>query len=128
MTNKGSLIVIASLIFLALSVLFSYNAKKQFIQENKRVKEEIVELKQTQDLQKLWRATGMKSKINRALASFKPIDLKIERKKVTLKANNLNYTKLNKMLNKLASLPLQFQELKVDKKGDNFNLECKCVW
>ena len=128
MTNKGSLIVIASLIFLALSVLFSYNAKKQFIQENKRVKEEIVELKQTQDLQKLWRAKGMKSKINRALASFKPIDLKIERKKATLKANNLNYTKLNKMLNKLASLPLQFQELKVDKNGDNFNLECKCVW
>jgi len=128
MTNKGSLIVIASLIFLALSVLFSYNAKKQFIQENKRVKAEIVELKQIQDLQNLWRAKGMKSKLNKALASFSPKDLKIERKKAILKANNLNYTQLNKMLNKLASLPLQFQELKVDKNGDNFNLECKCVW
>ena len=128
MANRGSLIVIAGVLFLALSAFFSYSAKKEYIKESKRVKQEIVELKETKDLQRLWRAKGMKSKLNKALAGFSSKDLKIERKKATLKATNLNYTQLNKMLNKLASLPLQFKDLRVDKKGDNFNLECKCVW
>jgi len=128
MSSKSSLIVVGSIIFLALSVLFSYRAKTQFLEENKRVKQEIVELKETKDLQNLWRAKEMKSKLNKALASFNSKYLQIERNKATLKANNLNYTQLNKMLNKLASLPLQFSELKVDKTGDNFNLECKCIW
>ena len=128
MANKGSLIVIASLIFLAASVLFSYSSKKEYLKESKRAKQEIAELKETKDLQKLWRAKGMKSKLNKALASFGSKNLKIERKKATLTASNLSYTQLNKMLNKLASLPLRFEELKVDKRGDNFDLECKCVW
>jgi len=62
MSSKSSLIIAGSIIFLALSVLFSYKAKTQFLEENKRVKQEIVELKETKDLQNLWRAKEMKSK------------------------------------------------------------------
>jgi len=128
MLSKSSLLIVGSIIFLALSALFSYNAKSNFLEESKRVKAEIVELKETKDLQKLWQAKGMKSKLEKALNSFKTKNIRVDRKKAVISAANLTDLELNKMLNKLASLPVQFKELKIDKSDKNFNLECKCVW
>jgi CBS-domain-containing membrane protein len=127
MLSRGSLIILASLLFLAGSVFFSYKAKKDYLTQVQNLKQEIKEVRQTKDLQRLWRANSMKSKLEKALASFNK-KLKINRKKATISASNLDYKTLNKMLNKLASLPLQFRDLKVTKSGDKFNLECVCVW
>jgi hypothetical protein len=128
MANRGSILILAALIFLGGSILYNYKTKSFYKSESKRVALEQKEVLQTKDLQKLWRAKGMKSKLEKALAQFRSKSLKIERKKAIIDAKNLNYTELNKMLNKLASLPLQFRDLVVSRSGDNFNLECTCVW
>jgi len=127
MLSRGSLIILASLLFLAGSVFFSYKAKKDYIAKTQNLKQEMQEVMQTKDLQKLWRASGMKSKLEKALSGFNK-KLKVTRKKATISASNLDYKSLNKLLNKLASLPLQFRDLKINKSGEKFNLECVCVW
>jgi len=128
MLNRGYLIVLASILFLIGSIIFSNSAKKDYITQSQTIKQEVEEVLQTKDLQKLWRVTGIKTKLEKALANFKNKSLKIDRKKATLSANDLNYNELNKMLNKLASLPLQFRDLTINKIGEKFNLECVCVW
>jgi hypothetical protein len=128
MGNRGTILVLVALLFLGGSIAYNYKAKSSYQNEIKSLASLKQEVLYTKDLQRLWRAKGMKSKLEKALASFGSKQLKIERKKATLSAKNLSYTELNKMLNKLASLPLQFRDLIINRSGNNFNLECTCVW
>jgi len=128
MANKSSLLIVASALLLAGSIFFSYSAKKSFLQTTKEIKQNSSEIIYTQDLQRLWRPKGIKSKLQNGLKSINFKGYNIEKNKIIVNSKNLNYRDLNNALNKLASLPLKFEELKITRNGENFNLECLCDW
>ncbi len=128
--NKNIIIIAISAIFLVASVAFSYMQKKSFNASLDRVKQESLEIKEVASLQQLWKAKGIKSKIQRVLnqipASKKSLNFK--RGKVDMKLKSLSDRELNKVLTKLSMLPIQFKKLQILRNGEVFTLECLCVW
>lgn len=128
--NKNLILLTISLIFLIGSIAFSFTQKKEFANSLERVKKDTLEVNSVASLQQLWKAKGVKSKIEKIL---KPIasskkSLLFKRSKVEIKLKNLSDRELNRVLTKLAMLPISFRKLQVVRKGEQFSLECLCVW
>jgi preprotein translocase subunit SecF len=128
--NKNIVLLAISSIFLIASIAFSYMQKKSFNASLERIKQEKFEVKEVASLQQLWKAKGIKSKIQKILNSLPSSkkSLTFERNKVNIKLKNLSDRELNKVLTKLAMLPIQFKNLRILRSGELFTLECLCVW
>ena len=128
--NKNLLLILASLALLAGGIFFSWSQKKSYKETYKELVETKKEISTIKSLQRVWGAKGVSKKIHLALSKI-PVSKKsilLKRKKVNITFNNLTDKELNYALGKLASLPLQFRELKINKVNDNFNMECLCAW
>jgi len=129
--SKNIMLIAFSLLLLAGAVAFDYIQKKEFTQNLQRIKEDNFEVKKVASLQQLWKAKGMKSKIQRVLANIranKKERVEFKRNKVDIKLNNLSDKELNRVLTKLSMLPIQFKKLQIRRNGQDFILECVCVW
>lgn len=128
--NKNIVLLAISSIFLIASIAFSYMQKKSFNASLERVKQESIEVKEVASLQQLWKAKGIKSKINKILNPLPSSKKSVifERSKVNIKLKNLSDRELNKVLTKLSMLPVQFKKLQILRSGELFTLECLCVW
>jgi hypothetical protein len=128
--DRGAIFILLSLAILASGVAFNYFKKREFLDSFKQfqtIKREIAYIKKAQ---KVWNTKGITKKIHMALKRIPSAkkSILLKRKKVQIKLKNLNSKSLNYALGRLASLPLQFRDLKIKKVGENFNLECLCVW
>ena len=129
--NKNILVVAISFAFLFASVIFSFTQKSALTNTIKRVKQESFEVNQVASLQNLWKAKGIKSKIEnilKTLPSSKKERVNFKRNKVDIKLNNLSDKELNRVLTKLVMLPVQFRGLNITRNKEEFILECLCVW
>jgi len=129
--SKNAIILALSALFLAASILFSITQKKSYEQSLTNLKEEHSQVEHIAALQQLWKAKGMKGKIEKIInrASKSKIErLNIKRGKADIKLNSLTDIEFNKILTKLSMLPLQFKKLQIVRNGDQFILECLCVW
>ena len=128
--NKNLILITISSIFLIGSIAFSITQKDEFANSLERVKKESFEVNSIASLQQLWKAKGVKSKIQKILnpISSSKKSVIFERSKVDIKLKNLNDKELNRVLTKLSMLPISFKKLQVIRKGEQFSLECLCVW
>jgi len=129
--NKNIILIAISLLFLVGSIIFSYLQKKNYYNSLNRVKQESIEVKEVASLQQLWKAKGIKKRIQRVIGPIAPAKkerVNFKRNKVDIKLNTLTDKELNRVLTKLSTLPLQFKKLKIVRSGDEFILECLCVW
>lgn len=129
--NKNLLIVVAALLILIASIAFDISQRRAYYQNQAKVQKEIDEIKSVAAMQKLWKAKGIKSKINRILNSIpanKRKNVKISRSKAQLNLSNLSDRELNKVLSKLAMLPIEFKSLNIKRDNQNYSMECLCVW
>ena len=129
--SKSGLYIIVALIFLIASILFSFTQKKEYYKSLELVKQERQELEKTIALKELWSAKGIKSKMEKILNSIpkaKKVNYKYKRGRVEFKLNSLTDKEINRVLSKLAKMPIQFKKLLITRSGDNFILECLCVW
>ena len=129
--SKNLLIVVAALLILIASIAFDISQKRAYYQNQAKVQKDIDEIKSVAAMQKLWKAKGIKSKINRILNSIpanKRKNVKISRSKAQLNLSNLSDRELNKVLSKLAMLPIEFKSLNIKRDNQNYSLECLCVW
>ncbi len=129
--NKNLLIVVAALLILIASIAFDISQRRAYYQNQAKVQKEIDEIKSVAVMQKLWKAKGIKSKINRILNSIpanKRKNVKISRSKAQLNLSNLSDRELNKVLSKLAMLPIEFKSLNIKRDNQNYSMECLCVW
>ncbi len=126
--SKKSIILLIGLIFLVASIFYDIKAKKEYIKNKEELTQEVREVKNIIALKNLWSAKALKSKIKSSLNTISNKKLTFKRRGVELVANNLSYRELNHILNKFASMPLQFKKLDIKKVGSNFNLECLCEW
>ncbi len=128
--NKNLIAILIGVFLLFVGVGYNFYIKSYYQKEVKNIDNKIDEIKYIKDLKRVWSAKGIKTKINKALNSIansnKKVEIKRSRAHIVLK--NLNERSLNSALGKLASLPLNFKELTINKNGDKFGLECKCDW
>ena len=129
--SKNLLIVVVSAIILLGSIAFDISQRRAYYNNQAKVQKDIDEIKNVAALQKLWKAKGIKSKLNRILNSIpssKKQNVKISRSKVELNLKNLSDRELNKVLSKLAMLPIEFKSLNIKRDNQNYSMECLCVW
>jgi len=129
--NKNALIITLSALFLIASAIYSYSQKKSYTKAVQEANIQANEIEQVAQLQKLWGAKGVISKLHRVLKNVsdnKKIGVKIDRTKAKLGFGNLTDKELNKILSSLAKLPIQFKSLNITRSGEKYSMECLCVW
>jgi hypothetical protein len=129
--SKNAIVLAISALFLAASILFSITQKSNYKKALNSIKQESAQVEKIAALQQLWKAKGMKSKVEKVLnlaPASKKERLAIKRGKADIKLNSLTDRELNKILTKLSMLPLQFKKLQIVRSGEEFVLECLCVW
>jgi len=129
--SKNGLIITLSALFLIASAIYSYTQKKSYTKAVQEATIQANEIEQVAQLQKLWGAKGVISKLHRVLKSVsdnKKIGIKIDRSKAKLGFGNLTDKELNKILSSLAKLPIQFKSLNITRSGEKYSMECLCVW
>jgi len=129
--SKNSIFIVVATLFLIGSLTFDFNQKSKFGNSLKQIKNERAEIEHIASLQQLWSAKGIKSKLDKVLklvSSNKKERFLVKRSKADIKLNALTDKELNKVLTKLAMLPVQFKKLLVTRSGEEFILECLCVW
>ena len=128
--SKNILAIAIATLFLIGSIVYNYSARKSYEDNLNRINTQIDDIKYIKNLKRVWSAKAITKKINKALSSVpaKSKKVLIKRKKATVSLKSLNERTLNTTLSKLASLPINFRELKVGKSGNLYELECKCDW
>lgn len=129
--SKNAIAIGLSALFLIASVAYSMSMKKSYIKSTQEAKVQGSEIERVASLQKLWSAKGEIKKINSILKSVpenKKVGINVKRSKASLNFTELTDRELNKILTKLAMQPLQFKKLKIKRSGENYSLECLCVW
>ncbi len=128
---RNEMILAISVVLFVLAVIFRYSAISSYSSQKEEIRQSIAQIEETAKLQKLWKAKRMKSRLNsiRSILSGSLIkQYKISRNKVEIKATSIDGKSLNRFMNKLASLPIQFNRLSISREGDNYSLECLCKW
>ena len=129
--SKNAIAVGLSALFLVGSVFYAKSMKKSYTTSTKEAKVQGAEIESVASLQKLWSAKGEIKKINNILKTIpneKKSHVSVKRSKALLNFVNLTDRELNKILTKLAMQPLQFEKLKISRSGENYSMECLCVW
>ena len=128
--SKKYIILIISTLILAVAIFFRYNAKIEYEKSVNQIKADSKEIMQIGQLQNLWSAKGMHSKIKSAISfvTAKKVKVDLKRSKAVLSFANLTDRELNRLLGKLASLPVRFNSLNIKRDNKTFSLECLCVW
>jgi len=128
--NKNLIAIIIGTILLIGGIGYNLYIKTKYKREVNSINTQIDEIQYIKNLKRVWTPKQIKSKITKALNTIpnsnKKVIIKRSRAQISLK--NLNDRSLNIALGKLASLPLNFKELTINKSGDKFGLECKCDW
>lgn len=131
MRLNRSLLILLGILFVIGSVFFDYKQKRDFNQNISQLQSEQKEIESVAKLQKMWLAKGMIKKINKianSVSASKKVNSTVKRSKAKLKFKNLTYSELNRVLSKLASLPVRFNYLNIQKEKNNYLMECSCVW
>ena len=129
--SKNIILIAISTLFLLGAIIFDISKKSEFKNEIKNLKEESIEVKKVAELQNLWKGKGLKSKIEKIINTIPPSKREnylVKRSKAEIKLNSLSDKELNRVLSKLAMLPIEFRKLQIVRSGDEFILECTCVW
>jgi len=129
--NKNVLIVALSALFLLGSVVYDFTQKRAFNKTVQEVKVQKTEISSVAAMQDLWGARGVIGKLKRALNAVPPQKraiAQIKRSKAKIALQNLTDKELNRVLSKLAMLPVQFKSLNIQRGGENYSMECLCVW
>ena len=127
-----SVIVLALAILLLLGgVLFSHYSKKHYEEAVVESKKELNIINEVLYLQNLWGGKGVYKKLKKLIKDFPDSGrrmVKLERRKFTLSLDNLSDRELNRIVSKIASLPVQFIQLDILRSGQRYRLECLCKW
>jgi len=129
--SKNSIIIALSTLLLIVSLFYNVSQKKSYKKVSQEAIIENSEVTNVAQLQSLWTAKGITTKISNILKNIpndKRAGTKLERTKAKLNFSNLADNELNKLLSSLAKLPIQFKNLNITRNGEKYSMECLCVW
>ena len=89
------------------------------------------QLHRTAALASLWKGSNLSTQIDKIKKMLPDSYWKLYEKKprlLRIGLQNLEGRQLNKILMKIGALPLRFEDLKIQKTGERYSMECLCKW
>jgi glutamate synthase domain-containing protein 3 len=128
---QNELIIAVAFFVLAGGFLYQRGMNRKLAASLERSKTTALQITEAKTLQKVWFTKGLKQKVS-ALRGLVPSSkikaFNQKKKKLLANYNNLTAQELNTVSTKLASLPVQIQELAITRTGDKYTMRCTCSW
>ena len=130
---QNELMIVLALLLLLGAVIFKFSSSTTLENKSAEATESISRMEDIDTMKKLWdknKAISQKlALIEKQLGSSKATTFEVKKKKAHIILENLNGTELNKVVSKqIASIPVQIQEIVIDRSGENYRLELRCKW
>ncbi|GEM_PF-2106357 len=128
---RNEVMVGVALLALIFAYLFKNVSRSHFDETRALVKRSVEEIEEAKRLKSLWHVGNMRKRVEAlgsAVAPSKLSAFKIQRRKVTMFVKDLKASELNRLVNKIASMPLRIEKLSIERKNNGFTLECLCKW
>jgi len=125
------LTVLASLLFMILSGVYSYTQSRRLAQAEEEARNTHREIRDILALKALWDDRNLPEKARKIRSLLRPEqieDFTLKKRKLEMKTRNLSGRDLNRLMGKLGALPLRIRTLKIQRSGDRYRLECQCKW
>ena len=127
---QNELIVAAALVLMLVGYLYKQiqitSQNETMVHSNRSV----AEVKEVIALQKIWSDKKITKKVN-ALQTLIPenkVKWSSKNKKVTATYKGLTTSELNRVVTKILNLPVEIQQLKIQKLTSTYDMEFKCRW
>jgi len=124
------ILLIAFLVFVG-GVAYRYTMQSRLERTVAQASTTRQQIQDIQTLKKVWSTQGLKEKVAQ-LRSIVPAGnvQSFLQKKQELNAEwrSLNGQQLNTLTTRIASLPLQLQEMTIERDGENYTVRCRCTW
>ncbi|WP_292657746.1 hypothetical protein [Nitratifractor sp.] len=131
MSQRNLLLLGLALAITLAAFLFKTVQHRELEQKQKQTQIALAQIQKTVALEKIWRGKGLPKKLDRLKNEFPKEKIKAFRfkhKKAAIAFQNLSGRELNRLVSKLASLPLQFKTLVIERQKDRYSMECTCLW
>ncbi len=130
---QNEIILALSLLLLLIAIMYRSYSHSTLISKNRMAEEFSVKIEDIATMKKLWQDTkNIPKKLEEIKGTLSPSQIekfKIDKKKAEIILMNLTGSQLNKITGKqIASVPVQIDEMSIDRNGDNYRLELKCKW
>ena len=130
---QNELMIVLALLLLLGAVIFKISSSSTLESKSAEATQSISRMEDINTMKKLWEKNKAVSKklmaLKKQLGASKSTTFELKKKKAHIILENLNGTELNKVVSKqIASIPVQIQEIVIDRSGENYRLELRCKW
>jgi hypothetical protein len=127
---QNELIVLAALILFAGAFLYKQSREAAAVSGAKQVRQELSEVRRLIDLKKIWGSSKLSQKVDKLKGAVPPSKIKWQKKARKLHAtfSTLSAREVNTVVTKILNLPVEIEELKIDKSDRTYQVECRCKW
>jgi len=127
---RNELILGAAIFLFLAALLFKYERKTEVLSSQKQTQKELAQLRDLEAMKNVWGDKKISKKVQRlqAIVPKNKVKWHKEAKKLTASFSNLSGRELNSAVNRILNLPVEIEQLDIDKSGGSYRLECKCKW
>ena len=127
---QNELILLLSVLIAIAAFSYKRTMHRSMALENQHMAQEVAVLQEVAGLKKIWgdkRISKRLDSIRSSVASSK-VTWQKKGKKLTARFTGLQPTEVNNIVSRLLNVPIQIEQLKVEKTGEVYKVEIKCKW
>jgi hypothetical protein len=121
----------ATFLLAMIAFFYRHNAIRDYRSIQTETTTSLAEIQEVSNLKRLWNSKGVRTKLNQ-LKGVIPASsftlFTIDQHKTHLRAEKLDGPHLNRLISRIGSLPVEILSLKVDRRGEQYTMECRCKW
>ena len=130
---KNELILASAVVLFVGAFLFDQSSRYSFDKASTQTKSASAQITQIASMKRFWQDRSLKKKLKALKASIPASSIKqfdLLRSKLQIELKGLSGKDMNRIANKLASLPLKISSMQIisDAGGKTYQMECRCGW
>jgi predicted RND superfamily exporter protein len=127
---RNELIVLAVLLLFIGAFFYKQGRESAALEGAKQIRQELSEVRRLVDLKKIWGSSKITQKVGQLKQAVPPAKVTWQKKAKKLHAtfSDLTAREVNTVVTKILNLPVEIKELKIDKNGRSYQVECRCKW
>jgi hypothetical protein len=128
---QNELIVLVALLVLVAGIAYRYAMHARLERVSVRAQKTEQQIRDIGVLKKVWSTKGLKNqaaKLRNAVPTASVQSFELGNQELKASFGPLSSQQLNDLTTKIASLPLRWQELTIERNGKNYTVRCRCSW
>ena len=127
---QNELIVVVALVLMLGGYLYKHTQITSQSETMAQANRSVAEVKEVIALQKIWSDKKITKKVDslQTLIPENKVKWSSKNKKVTATYKGLTTSELNRVVTKILNLPVEIQQLKIQKLTSTYDMEFKCRW